>query len=262
VGTGFGRDGTSGISAVIITLNEERNIGRCIASVQGVADEVIVVDAESTDCTAAIAAEHGARVVARRWTDYSDQKNFANGLAHHAFILSLDADEELSPQLRASLLAARQAGLHGAYSVHRLTNYCGDWVRHGGWYPDTKVRLFPKSAVRWEGEYVHETLGLDPGTSVTLLKGDLLHYSYPSLRAHEERIERYSDLHARKLLAAGKRAGFAKLWLSPAAKFLQCYLLRLGFLDGGAGYRIATLSAKAVYLKYQKLNLLRRDQDA
>jgi glycosyltransferase involved in cell wall biosynthesis len=248
------------LSAVIITRNEARNIGRCLASLEGVCEERIVVDAESTDATRDIAEKHGARVVVRAWTDYSDQKNFANGLATNPYVLSLDADEELSSELRASLFALKRKGFSGAYAMHRLTNYCGTWVRHGGWYPDTKVRLFDRSTAQWAGAHVHETLELAPGTRTTLLEGDLLHYSYPSIADHLERIDRYSDLHARKLLAAGKSAGPVKLWGSPVAKFLQGYVLQLGFLDGRAGWDIARLSAKAVHMKYAKLNALRREQ--
>jgi glycosyltransferase involved in cell wall biosynthesis len=250
------------LSAVIITRNEARNIGPCLRALQGVCDEVVVVDAESTDNTRAIAEGHGARVTVRAWTDYSNQKNFANGLATHDLVLSLDADEVLSPELRASILEVKRDGAQGAYSMHRLTNYCGSWVRHGGWYPDTKVRLFDRRQARWEGAHVHETLALAPGTPITLLKGDLLHYSYHTIADHETRIERYSDLHARKMLAEGRQAGVVKLWLSPAAKFLQGYLLQGGFLDGRAGYDIARLSARAVHLKYAKLNALRRAQQA
>ncbi len=246
------------LSAVIITRNEARNIGRCLKALEGVCEEAIVVDAESTDDTRGIAERHGARVVVRAWTDYSDQKNHANGLATHPYVLSLDADEELSPALRSSILAAKRQGFRGAYSMHRLTNYCGTWVRHGGWYPDTKVRLFDRRSARWAGAHVHETLELAPGTTVTLLEGDLLHYSYPSIADHLERIERYSDLHARKLMASGKSAGPVKLWGSPIAKFLQGYVLQLGLLDGRAGWDIAWLSARAVHLKYAKLNALRR----
>jgi glycosyltransferase involved in cell wall biosynthesis len=231
------------LSAVIITRNEARNIGRCLASLEGVCEERIVVDAESTDATRDIAEKHGARVVVRAWTDYSDQKNFANGLATHPHVLSLDADEELSSELRASLFAVKRQGLSGAYAMRRLTNYCGTWVRHGGWYPDTKVRLFDRGTSRWAGAHVHETLELAPGTRTTLLEGDLLHY-----------------LHARKLLAAGNQAGAVKRWGSPVAKFLQGYVLQLGFLDGRAGWDIARLSAKAVHMKYAKLNALRREQ--
>ncbi|MCB9178096.1 MAG: glycosyltransferase family 2 protein [Flavobacteriales bacterium] len=246
-----------GISAVIITRNEAHNIARCLISLQLLVDEVIVVDAESTDDTARIAVEHGAKVTIRTWTDYSDQKNYANSLARGPYILSMDADEAISPELRASLMDAEQQGLAGAYRCARLTNYCGTWVRHGGWYPDAKVRLFPKDQARWQGEHVHEELKLDPGVAVHELPGDLLHYSYPTIASHKERIERYSDLHARKLLASGARPGPLKRVLSPIAKFVQGYFLRLGFLDGKAGYSIARLSARAVHLKYAKLHRLR-----
>jgi glycosyltransferase involved in cell wall biosynthesis len=244
------------ISVVLITRNEAHNIERCLRSVRGLCDDVVVVDAESTDDTAARATAAGARVVVRAWTDYSDQKNFANALALHPWILSLDADEELSVALRSAVERACHAGLSGAYRVKRLTNYCGTWVRHGGWYPDSKVRLFHRDQARWEGSHVHETLALNAGTTVQELSGDLLHYSYPTLASHHERIERYSTLHARKLFAAGKRATLIKRWGSPVAKFIQGYFLQLGLLDGTAGWHIARLSARAVYLKYAKLKAL------
>jgi (heptosyl)LPS beta-1,4-glucosyltransferase len=245
------------ISAVIITRNEARNIARCIGSLQGVVEEVIVVDAESSDGTRAIAERLGAKVTVRAWTDYSDQKNFGNALASGPWILSMDADEALSPELKASIAAVKASGLNGAYRFNRLTNYCGTWVRHGGWYPDAKVRLFPKGRARWEGAHVHEELRLDDGLPVTQLHGDLLHWSYTSLGDHRERIERYSSLHARKMLAEGRRAGVVKRWFSPVFKFLQGYVLLGGFLDGAAGFHIARLSAKAVGLKYAKLHRLR-----
>ena len=246
-----------GISAVIITRNEAHNIARCLISLQMLVEEVIVVDAESTDDTARIATEHGARVIVRRWTDYADQKNFANDQARGPYILSLDADEAITTELRTTLMNGTAQGLNGAYRCNRLTNYCGTWVRHGGWYPDAKVRLFPKVGTRWEGEHVHEELRLEQGTRVHQLAGDLLHYSYPTVRSHEERINRYSDLHARKLLAAGKRPRLVKRFLSPWVKFVQGYILKLGFLDGAAGLSIARLSARAVALKYAKLQRLR-----
>ncbi|MCB0770809.1 MAG: glycosyltransferase family 2 protein [Flavobacteriales bacterium] len=248
----------TGISAVIITRNEAHNIERCIASLTGVVDEVVVVDAESTDNTRELASAMGARVIVRPWTNYSDQKNHANELASSAFILSMDADEALSGALRASLMKVIDQGPEGAYRFSRLTNHCGHWVRHGGWYPDAKVRLFPRTGTRWEGEHVHETLALPPNTAITDLQGDLLHFSYPTIASHEERIERYSTLHAEGMHARGKKAGPVKRWLSPVAKFIQGYFLQLGFLDGRAGWRIATLSARAVFLKYRKLHAMYR----
>lgn len=250
------------LSVVIIAHNEERNIGRCIASVQSLCDDIVVVDSGSGDRTIAIATDMGAKVRFRAWDGYSAQKNHANALAQHPHILSLDADEALSPELTAAIRAAAAEGLRGAYRFNRLTNYCGHWVRHGGWYPDTKVRIFPKAGTRWEGEHVHETLHLPPGTEVTHLQGDLLHWSYHTLGDHAERIERYSDLHAKKLLAAGKRAGPIKRWLSPIFKFIQGYFLQLGVLDGAAGFHIARYSSRAVYLKYAKLHHLLRGPTA
>jgi (heptosyl)LPS beta-1,4-glucosyltransferase len=246
-----------GISAVIITFNEERNIARCIASLRRVADEVVVVDSGSSDGTQAIAETAGAHVVHHPWAGYSGQKNFANTLARCTYILSMDADEALSPELEASLLRVKAKGPQGAYRFNRITNYCGTWVRHGGWYPDVKVRLFPKGRARWEGEHVHEELVLDADLPVTHLHGDLLHWSYHTLDDHRARIERYSDLHARKMLEAGNTGGAVKRWLSPVAKFVQGYVLQLGFLDGSAGFHIARLSARAVHLKYTKLQRLR-----
>lgn len=247
------------LSAVIITHNEERNIGRCLASIRGIVDEVVVVDSHSTDATRAIAEQAGARVVVRGWTNYSDQKNHANSLATHSYILSLDADESLSDALASAIRDVMRNEPHGAYSFNRLTNYCGHWVRHGGWYPDVKVRLFPRGGTRWEGEHVHEVLRLPEGTAITHLRGDLLHHSYHSLQDHRSRIQRYSDLHARDMHASGRRPALWKTWLSPLAKFIQGYLLQGGFLDGKAGWHIATLSAWAVHLKYRKLQQLFRE---
>ncbi len=250
----------TGISAVIITRNEAHNIERCITSLKGVVDEVVVVDAESDDATRTIAEAAGARVIVRPWTGYSDQKNFANALAQGEYILSMDADEALSEVLKASLHEAISKGLVGAYRFNRLTNYCGTWVRHGGWYPDAKVRLFPRGAASWEGAHVHEELRLEPNTRIEQLQGDLLHYSYPTVQAHRDRIERYSDLHARKMFSEGKRTNVLKRWFSPAVKFIQSYVLRMGMLDGAAGWSIAKLSARAVFLKYAKLERLHRGE--
>ncbi|HNO03862.1 MAG TPA: glycosyltransferase family 2 protein [Flavobacteriales bacterium] len=250
------------LSVVIITRNEERNIARCINSVRTLSDDIVVVDSGSTDRTVAIATELGARVSMHTWAGYSAQKNHANALARHAYILSLDADEALSPELTASIRTAEQAGWHGAYGFNRLTNYCGRWVRHGGWDPDVKIRIFPKASARWTGDHVHETLELDPGTRVNHLAGDLLHWSYHSLSDHAERIERYSTLHARKMLAEGKRAGWVKRRLSPLFKFVQGYVFQMGLLDGSAGFHIARYSARAVALKYAKLHQLLAEHKA
>lgn len=244
------------LSAVIITQDEEANIVRCITSLADVVDEVIVVDSGSSDGTVQLARELGAAVTHRPWTNYSDQKNFANSLAKGGFILSVDADEALSPALREAIIQARRQGLSGAYSLARMTNYCGSWIRHGGWYPDTKVRLFPKEKARWEGAFVHETLQLDGDVAVAPLKGDLLHYSYGSISDHIRQVDLFTTIGAQGLFERGKRPGAVKLFLSPVAKFIGDYLFRGGFLDGWQGFVIARISAHATFLKYAKLRQL------
>lgn len=247
------------ISAVIITLNEERNIGRCLKSLEGIADEIIVVDSYSTDRTEAICKDFGVRFVQRKWAGYAQTKNYANQLATHEYLLSIDADESLSEDLKASMLNVKKQGLSGIYSFNRLTNYCGHWVKHGGWYPDVKARLFPKSAAQWEGNFVHEEIQFSGNYSKTHLSGDLLHYSIYSVADHWERVEKYTDLGAQKMLAAGKKGGLFAGFMSAFSRFLRMYLFKFGFLDGVAGWRISYISAKATYLRYYKLHLLRAD---
>lgn len=241
------------ISAIIITQDEERNIGRCLESLRGVADEVVVVDSGSTDGTEGICREAGVRFEHHDWEGYSRQKNYANGLASHPWILSLDADEALSPTLRESLLEwkaeeCRQA----AYHMNRLTNYCGHWIRHCGWYPDPCTRLFPKDAARWDG-LVHERLTFHFPLSTFRLKGDLLHYSYYSVEEHASRQVHYATLAARKAHEAGKRTGAVGVWLRPKWNFVRNYVLKGGFLDGHAGYTVCRMSAFYTFIKYALL---------
>lgn len=236
------------ISAVIITLNEARNIARCITSLQGIADEILVLDSGSKDGTVALAQQLGATVIDTPWEGYAATKNKGHQLAQHAYILSLDADEALSDALQAAILTAKDQ-LQGAYSFNRLNNYCGTWIKHGGFYPDKKVRLFPKEQASWVGDYVHEQLLLEKGTTVTHLSGDLLHYSYYTRQEHEERLEKYAQLAADKL--RGRPGLTAKQYLSPTWRFVQAFLLKGGFIDGKAGYHLARLTAREVKRKYQ-----------
>ncbi len=247
------------ISAVIITLNEEKNIRRCLESVVRVADEIIIVDSRSTDATEMICSEFGVHFISTDWLGYSVTKNFGNSLANHDYILSLDADEVLSEQLISSVLAVKTQ-MDGVYKFNRLTNYAGKWVKHCGWYPDAKIRLFPKSKARWTGDFVHEILDFDDDLQVHHLKGDLLHFSYHSVQEHYERIEKYSTLHAEKMYAEGKRPVALKMYCSPLFKFLRDYVLKLGFLDGSTGFTICKISARAVYLKYKKLRAVWKEK--
>lgn len=199
------------ISAVIITFNEERNIAPCLESLAGVADEIIVVDSFSTDATAEICRSYNVNFVQHPFENYADQKNFGNSLAQHAFILSLDADEVLSDTLKESVLKWKKSGSNKAMQVYRLTNYCGKWIKHCGWYPDAKYRLFDKSKARWAGEKVHEFLDIDAEVPKGKLDGDLLHYSYHSIRQHIDTINKYSELKAEIMFENGKSVSLIKI---------------------------------------------------
>ena len=248
------------VSAVIIAHNEAENIGRCLAPLVGLVAEILVIDGHSTDATAAIAAQHGATVLPKDWAGYSATKNWGNAQAKYDWILSLDADEVVSDALAASLRAAALTPGR-AYALDRLTNYCGTWVRHSGWYPDWKVRLFDRRAARWRGEYVHERLELDAGTEIIRLTGELLHYSYKNRADHRARIERYTTLAAQELHAKGKRIPFWKPLLSPAARFVRTYFVKSGWRDGATGWHISRENARMVRLKYRKVKALRAAAD-
>lgn len=241
------------LSVVIITLNEERNIARCIQSVDGLADEVIVVDSLSSDQTQAIARSLGARVVEQPFLGHIEQKNFAIDQAEHDTVLSLDADEALSTELRSSIHTVLSKWEFQGYAMNRLTNYCGTWIRHSGWYPDAKIRLFEKGKGAWTGTNPHDRFELERGASVGRIAGDLLHYSFYTVSEHLSQIEKFSTISANAKWNNGERSGILKLWFKPIAKFLKCYFLKLGILDGLAGWRIARYSAYATYLRYRKL---------
>ncbi|MDX2001538.1 MAG: glycosyltransferase family 2 protein [Chitinophagales bacterium] len=242
------------ISAVIITYNVASHIGRCIQSLQGVADEILVADSYSTDATADIARSLGAKVISLDWEGFSKTKNKAQQLAAHDYILSMDADEELSEALKASIVKEK-ANLKGAYRFNRLNNYYGSWLRYGGAYPDRKIRLFPRQHARWEGE-VHEKLVLKPNETVIALKGDLLHYTSQSREEHLARIEKYAYLAAQQAYAQGKRYRAINMWLAPVVRFVKIYVVKGGFLDGKAGWHYARLSAYSLYLRQVKLKQL------
>lgn len=243
------------LSVVIITYNEEKNIARCLASVQGIADEIVVVDSFSTDKTEAICKSYNVSFIQRKWQGYSDTKNFANSAATNNWILSLDADEALSDELKQSILKIKQGTELLTCSFNRLTNYCGTWIKHAGWYPDTKTRIFDRRITKWQGT-IHEELKTDPEQPVVHLSGDCLHYSYYSVEQHIQQTEKFTTLSAADLFSKNKKAGFVKLYLSPIAKFIQSYFFQLGFLDGYYGYIVCKISARSTYLKYYKLKQL------
>lgn len=239
------------ISAVIITRNEAKNIERCLISLQGVADEIVVVDAHSEDETANICRRHGARVFLKEWGGFAANKNFGNAQAAYDHILSVDADEALSPELAQAILAEKPR-LKPLYTFNRLTNYCGRWIRHCGWYPDRKLRLFDRRIARWEGEFVHEYLAYPPDAAVCHLTGDLWHFSFDSLSDHLQRVDRYSTLAAQELHKKEVGGLWGKLITGPPLKFLKSYVFKNGWLDGFYGFCICSISAFDVFIRYAK----------
>ncbi|MEQ9186733.1 MAG: glycosyltransferase family 2 protein [Cryomorphaceae bacterium] len=249
------------LSVVIITLNEERNIARCIESVKGLASEVVVVDSLSTDRTKAIAESMGARVVEQAFLGHIEQKNFALKQARHSITLSLDADEALEDELRSAVRAVLARFDKDGYVMNRRTNFCGKWIRHGGWYPDAKLRLFRKGAGEWTGTNPHDRFELHAGRKQGKLKGDILHYSFYSVEEHLAQIEKFSGISARAKFEEGVRSTWLKIGVKTAAKFIKGYIFKLGILDGYYGWVIAKNSAYATYLRYYKLLQLQSEKE-
>lgn len=246
------------ISAVIITFNEEKKLDACLASLKDVVDEIVVVDSFSTDATEAICRSHGVQFFQQAWKGYGAQKNDAATRASFDYILSIDADETISPQLKQSILDARSKGLSGVYQMNRLNNFYGYDLRHGNTYPDTMKRLYNRKQVQWSLRAVHETLEIDGSVAAHQLKGDLLHRSKDSIADHLAGINKYSTLSAEVYFEAGKKGALVKMLFSPFFTFLKGYIVRMGFLDGYAGLIVAKMYAHEVFLKYSKLLLLQK----
>jgi len=247
------------LSVVIITFNEEKNIGRCIDSVKQVADEIIVLDSFSTDDTVRIAREKGAIVHQQTFAGYVAQKNKALEYASNDYILSLDADESLDERLAASILAAKSEFKFRAYKINRCANYCGHFIRHGSWYPEAKIRLFDRRVAHWAGMDPHDRIRLKMPTPVAHLKGDILHYICDTIEEHIRRNENFSSIAAQSMFRLGKKANLLKMLGSPAWFFLKDYVFLGGFLNGYYGWVIAVNQSKYHYAKYAKLNALRKD---
>jgi len=242
------------LSVILITKNEAPNIRDCLQSVAW-ADEVVVVDSGSTDDTVAIAKQMGARVYEHDWPGFGPQKNRALGYASKDWVFSIDADERVTPELRAEIEQAMQAGEADGYYCPRLSQFCGKFIHHSGWYPDYVLRLFKRGAGRFSDSLVHESVLLTGSTA--RLKTPLLHYSYLTTADVERKVEHYSNAAAQQMLQAGKQSSWAGAALSGGWAFVRTYIIRLGMLDGAAGWNIALMNARTTYLKYRKLEALR-----
>jgi glycosyltransferase involved in cell wall biosynthesis len=256
-GDGEQRVASEPLTACIITFNEADRIEQCLRSVV-FCDEIIVVDSHSSDATRQLAAAHGARVIERDWPGYRSQKQFAVEAASHPWVLCLDADERVSPALRAEITALRERGFAGAagWSVPRISDYFGRFLRHGNAYPDRLVRLFDRRRGGWSGYEIHENTRIEG--RVGRLAGALEHFPYRSLSDHQNRMQRYADLMAQTLYAHGRRCGLAPVLLNPQWRFLRGYLLRLGWLDGWRGLVFALIEANYVRRKYLGLYMRSR----
>jgi glycosyltransferase involved in cell wall biosynthesis len=245
------------LSVTVITHNESADIAAALESVAW-ADEIIVVDAESTDDTVAIARQFTDRVVVRPWPGYVAQKNHGASLASHDWILSLDADERVTPSLAAEIRASLSAApAHPAYRVPRVTWHLGRWIRTTDWYPDHQVRLYDRRAAQWTGRYVHEAVAVNG--PVGQLRGELQHFAYRDIADHLETIDRYTTLAARQMHETGRRAGLLQLAGHPPLAFLRNYIARGGFRDGVPGFIISAMNAYYVFLKFAKLWALQRN---
>jgi len=242
------------VSAVIITFNEEKNIRRCLESLQGIADDIVVLDSYSTDATPVICREMGVRFFQHPFDGHIEQKNRAITYARYPHVLSLDADEALDDTLREEIFRVKKNFSKNGYYIPRLTYYCGKWIRYSGWYPDLKLRLWDSRKGRWTGINPHDRYELYEGDKNTgRLKGNILHYSYYSLEDHYRQVEYFTNIASRAYYEKKIPAPFYKLIVNPVAKFIAHYFLHAGFLDGKEGFHIARISAYATWLKYKKL---------
>jgi len=242
------------LSACLITFNEEYNLTRALTSLVGIADEIVVVDSGSTDRTAEIASVQGVSFFERSFTNHADQKNYAASRASNDWIFLLDADEELSSELRNSLLEWKQSEPEfQVYEMARLTWYLGAWIHHSRWYPDFQRRLYRKDKAGFSG-MIHSALRFEGKTG--RLSGNLLHYTIRTFAEHEAKVEGYTTVMAQELFTHGKRGWRAAMWLAAPWSWFQNYVLHLGFLDGYRGWLISRMAARGTWLKFKKLGKL------
>ncbi len=245
------------LSVGILTFNSEKFIGKVLESVKGVADEIVVLDSGSTDKTLDIAKSFGAKVYYRGFDNFVSQKNYLLYLCSGEWVLFIDDDEVLSNSLKEEIAKVKKSGKFDGYYVNRLTNYLGKWIRHA-WYPDWHLRLARKDKCKWEGAEVHESLKVSG--KVGYLKGDLLHYSYPSISHHLKKIDMYSTMFAKGAFKKGKRFSLLKLLLSPPGAFIRRFILKRGFMDGFEGFVLSVMAFYYTFLKYLKLWEIEKDE--
>jgi len=247
------------LSVILITRNEESNLDDCLASLEGIAQQIVVVDSNSTDRTLEIAHNYGALMAyPTDWPGFGPQKNRALDLATGEWVLSLDADERLTPALKSEILTAMNHSAHvNCFAIPRLSWYCGRFIRHSGWSPDYVERLFKRGTARFSDDLVHERL--IPNGTVAKLENPMLHYSFMNYTQVLDKLNRYSTASAEQAFAKGKKSNPAKAVLHGMWAFIRTYILRAGFLDGPQGFALALSNAHGTYYRYMKLWLLNQD---
>lgn len=249
------------ISACIISLNEEKKIEECLKSLDGIADEIIVVDSLSTDKTVQIAEKYTDKVIQQAFLGYVDQKNLAVSKAQYDWILCLDCDERISPQLKQSILEIKQdLERFDAYKMARKTFYVYRWINHC-WYPDRKIRLFNKHKARWSGGNIHEKV-IAGSNLVHTLDGDILHYSFDSIFDHVHTLNRYTEVAAKDIIEKGKKVNVSTPFTHAIWAFIRLYIIKRGFLDGFAGFVASTLTFMYVFVKYSKVLFFQYSKNA
>jgi glycosyltransferase involved in cell wall biosynthesis len=244
--------GMKNLSVVIFTFDEEENIGRCIDSVKDIADEMVVVDSFSTDKTVEIAKAKGAQVIQHKFEGHIQQKNFAKERAQYDYVLSLDADEELSSELKQSIAETKRNFQADGYSMNRLNFYCGKPIKTCGWYPDNKLRLWNREKGEWSGVNPHDKFIMKRNFPVQHLKGDILHHTYPSRYAFLSQVEKFATIGALHLKSEKTAYLLWKMLMSPPFKFIRNYLFKLGFIEGEIGLTICFHQSREVFLKYYR----------
>jgi glycosyltransferase involved in cell wall biosynthesis len=241
------------LSVVIITNNEASNIERTLVSALKVSSDIIIVDSFSTDNTLEVCKKFPVSIYQHKWEGYAAQKNYGNSFAKYDWILSIDADEEVSSELVEEIRKEFQNPKADCYDLPYRTNFCGKWLHFGHWNPESHVRIFRKSRIHWNTDAVHEGLVIPSRLKIKKLKGKINHYTIRSLEHYRTKNDYYISLAAEKMRVANKKAGFIKLYLSPAWRFLHSYIFKLGILDGYFGYVIARETARVAYLKYDRI---------
>jgi glycosyltransferase involved in cell wall biosynthesis len=250
------------LSAVIITLNEEEHLEKCLSSLGDVADEIVIVDSFSTDSTLEICRQFGVKVIQQEFLGYIEQKNFAITQAKHNYILSLDGDEALSDTLKESIIETKKNWNYDGYYCNRLNNYCGHWIKYSDWYPDKKLRLFKRGQGEWKGINPHDSYTLKNKNKHGKLKGDLLHWVYRDYREHHLKVDTFSTIAADAYYKLGIKSSIFKIVFRPSWAFFKSYILRRGFMDGLNGLIICVQAFNVTFLKYVKLYRLWNNKES